>query len=246
MMKNITFEVCVDTLEGAMIAINNGADRVELCSALALGGLTPSAGLMKAASKLQKPIYAMIRPRGGDFIFNFEEMDIMLHEIDRCREYELAGIVIGITHKNGALDYNKLRSLVDHADGLGVTLHRAFDVTPDPMEALEMAIDLKIERILTSGQKETAIEGAQMIGRVMESAKKRISIMPCSNINPCTVKSLLEIIDFSEIHSSCKSKLISPYEESAPSMAEGDDFTRTETDAKKVKALADYLKSLTI
>ena len=124
-MSKITFEVCVDNIEGAMNAVNNGADRLELCDALGIGGTTPSAGLMQLAAKLGKPIYAMIRPRGGDFIFNFEDMDVMLHDIDTCRKYGMAGIVIGITHENGALDTQKLKRLIDHAEGMGVTLHRA-------------------------------------------------------------------------------------------------------------------------
>lgn len=242
-MGNITFEVCVDTIEGTVDAVNNGADRIELCDALGIGGTTPSAGLMKAASKIGKPIYAMIRPRGGDFIFNFEDLDIMYHDIDRCRHYGMEGIVVGMTHENGALDYQKLKKVIDHAEGLGVTLHRAFDVTPDTSEALEMAIDLGIERILTSGQKETAIDGALKIKSVIDEAAGRISIMPCCKINPPNVENLFKIFTVSEIHSSCRTLVTSPYEKSAPSMAPGDDFSRHITDPVKVKALADYLKN---
>ncbi len=243
-MKKITFEVCVDTIKGAVDAVNNGADRLELCDALGIGGTTPSAGLMKAASRLGKPIYVMIRPRGGDFIFNFEDMDVMMHDIDRAREYGMAGIVVGMTHENGALDYPKLKKLIDHADGMGVTLHRAFDVTPDTSEALEQAIDLGIERILTSGQKETAIEGALKIKNVIDQAAGRISIMPCSKINPPNVEALFKIFSVSEIHSSCRTLVASPYAKNAPSMAPGDDFSRHITDPVKVKALADYLSKI--
>ncbi|MCC3860775.1 copper homeostasis protein CutC [Pseudemcibacter aquimaris] len=243
-MTNITFEVCVDTIQGAIDAVNNGADRIELCDALGIGGATPSAGLMERASKLGKPIYAMIRPRGGDFIFNFEDMDVMLHDIDTCRKYGMAGIVVGITHENGALDYQKLKRLIDHADGMGVTLHRAFDVTPDTSEALEMAIDLGIERILTSGQKETAIQGAFKIKSVIEEAAGRISIMPCSKINPPNLDNLFKIFKTSEIHSSCRTLVGSPYTENAPSMAPGDDFSRHITDPVKVKAIRNYLDNL--
>lgn len=242
-MGNITFEVCVDTIRGTVDAVENGADRIELCDALGIGGTTPSAGLMKAAAKVGKPIYAMIRPRGGDFIFNFEDLDIMYHDIDRCRHYGMAGIVVGMTHENGALDYDKLKKIIDHAEGLGVTLHRAFDVTPDTSEALEMAIDLGIERILTSGQKETALEGALKIKSVIDEAAGRISIMPCCKINPPNVERLFKIFSVSEIHSSCRTLVKSPYEDSAPSMAPGDDFSRHITDPVKVKAMTDYLKN---
>ncbi len=240
-MRKITLEICIDTITGANDAIKNGADRIELCDALGIGGTTPPAGLMKAAAKLDKPVYAMIRPRGGDFIFNFEDMDIMLHDIDRCRHYGLAGIVIGITHENGALDHKKLERLMEQAEGMGVTLHRAFDVTPDTSEALELAIDLGIERILTSGQRETALEGALNIRNVIEQAAGRISIMPCSNVNPASVDSLFKIFTVNEIHSSCRTKIISPYVASAPSMAPGDDFSRNITDPVKVKALVEKL-----
>ena len=243
-MGKITFEVCVDTIKGAIDAVNNGADRIELCDALGIGGTTPSAGLMKTAAKLGKPIYVMIRPRGGDFIFNFEDMDVMMHDIDRARDYGMAGIVIGMTHENGALDFQKLKKLIDHADGMGVTLHRAFDVTPDTSEALEQAIELGIERILTSGQRETAIEGALKIKSVVDEADGRISIMPCSKINPPNVEALFKIFSVSEIHSSCRTLVGSPYTENAPSMAPGDDFSRHITDPIKVKALAEYLAKL--
>ncbi|MDA7569071.1 copper homeostasis protein CutC [Pseudemcibacter sp.] len=243
-MSKITFEVCVDNIEGAMNAVNNGADRLELCDALGIGGTTPSAGLMQRAAKLGKPIYAMIRPRGGDFIFNFEDMDVMLHDIDTCRKYGMAGIVIGITHENGALDTQKLKRLIDHAEGMGVTLHRAFDVTPDTSEALEIAIELGIERILTSGQKETAIEGAFNIKSVIEKAAGRISIMPCSKINPPNLENLFKIFKTGEVHSSCRTMVGSPYTENAPSMAPGDDFSRHITDPVKVRAIRDYLASL--
>lgn len=243
-MKKITLEICVDTVKGAIDAARLGADRIELCDALGIGGTTPSGGMMKAAAKLGVPIYAMIRPRGGDFIFNFEDMDVMLHDIDRARQYGISGIVIGITYENGALDHQKLKKLIDHADGLGVTLHRAFDVTPDTSEALEAAIELGIERILTSGQRETAIEGALKIKSVIDQADGRISIMPCSNINPTTAESLFKIFKTSEIHSSCRTQVQSPYLKSAPSMAPGDDFSRHITDPVKIKALVDYLASI--
>lgn len=243
-MTNITFEVCVDTIKGAIDAVENGADRLELCDALGIGGTTPSAGIMKRAAKLGVPIYAMIRPRGGDFIFNFEDMDVMLHDIDTCRKYGMAGIVIGATYENGALDTAKLSRLIEQAGDMGVTLHRAFDVTPDTNEALEQAIDLGIERILTSGQKETALQGAFKIKSVIDEAAGRISIMPCSKINPPNLENIFKIFQTSEVHSSCRTLVGSPYTENAPSMAPGDDFSRHITDPKKVRALADYLYNL--
>ncbi|MBT7604300.1 MAG: copper homeostasis protein CutC [Kordiimonadaceae bacterium] len=243
-MKKITFEVCVDTIKGAIDAVNNGADRLELCDALGIGGTTPSAGFMKSASKLGVPVYAMIRPRGGDFIFNSEDMDVMLHDIDRCRHYGMTGIVIGMSFENGALDTEKLKKLITNANGMGVTLHRVFDVTPDTSEALEQAISLGIERILTSGQSETALGGAFKIKSIIDAAADRISIMPCSKINPRSLKDLFNIFKVSEIHSSCRTLVSSPYTVNAPSMAPGDDFSRHITDPVKVKAITNYLKNL--
>ncbi|MDO1583550.1 copper homeostasis protein CutC [Rhizobium oryzicola] len=196
-------EICVDNAAGLLAAIEGGADRIELCSALSVGGLTPSFGFMRFAGQQAVAVSAMIRPRAGGFCFSGAEIDIMKHEIDAAREAGLSGVVIGVTRENGALDAEVLRDLHRHAQGLDVSLHRAFDVVPDQAEALETAIELGFTRILTSGGKPTALEGLERLCALVDQAKGRISIMPGSGVRPETAGALLDRLAISEIHASC-------------------------------------------
>lgn len=238
---SILLEICVDSIEGAVSAAENGADRIELCSSLSAGGLTPSAGLIHYVAKMDIPAYAMIRPQDGHFNFNEAEMDIMKRDIDFCRESGLAGVVIGITHENGALHFNKLKSLVEHADTMGVTLHRAFDVTPDPIEALELAIEVGVDRILTSGQQESVIDGLPLIVTLLETLKSKqnstLSIMPGAGITDENVSQVLAIDGITEVHAACQSVSAAYYTNNAPSMAEDAAFSRLFTDPELVRKL---------
>jgi copper homeostasis protein len=202
-MTTPLLEVCVADAESLAAAIAGGADRIELCSALELGGLTPSPGLMRLAAKAPIPVYAMVRPRSGDFIFDADDIDLMLADIDAIRGSGLKGVVIGASRPDGALNAPVLRHLLDHAAGLGSTLHRAFDLVRDFEAAVATAIELGIERILTSGGATTAPAGLTALRRIHEAAGDRISIMPGSGIDPDNVGSLLKAVPFSEIHSSC-------------------------------------------
>ncbi len=147
----VLLEVCVDSPKGLAAAIEGGANRIELCSALELGGLTPVAGLMKAAAAAPIPVYAMIRPHAGPFIFDAADEAAMMADIDAVRAFGLEGVVIGANRPDGTLDMPLIRRLKAHAAGLGSTLHRAFDLVPDADAALEQAVELGFERILTSG-----------------------------------------------------------------------------------------------
>lgn len=198
-----TLEVCVDDAWGLHAACAGGADRIELCSALSVGGLTPSAGLMALAATLHIPSYAMIRPRAGDFVFRPEEIDIILCDIDASRRAGLAGVVLGASLPDGSLDMNILKRLIDRASGLGLTLHRAFDLVPDQEQALEQAIDLGFERILTSGGARSAPAGREALVRLATCARGRISIMPGSGIAPANIADLLDGLAVSEVHASC-------------------------------------------
>jgi copper homeostasis protein len=196
-------EVCVADAESLAAAIDGGADRIELCSALELGGLTPSPGLMRLAAEAPIPVYTMVRPRSGDFIFSARDVDLMLADIDAIRSSGLAGVVVGASRKDGMLDAELLRRLLDRAQGLGSTLHRAFDLVPDFEDAIETAVGLGIERILTSGGAATAPSGFSALRRIHETARGRITIMPGAGLTPDNVGTLLEAIPFTEIHSSC-------------------------------------------
>jgi copper homeostasis protein len=196
-------EVCVEDVEGLVEAVAGGADRIELCSALAVGGLTPSAGLMAAAARQSVPAYAMIRPRAGSFQYSADELEVMKADIDAAGHAGLAGVVLGASLRDGRLDAKMLATLSEHADGLGRTLHRAFDLVPDLSEAIELAVFLDFERILTSGRATTAWEGADDLERAIAIAAGRISIMPGAGVNVQTIDRLLPRLNIAEIHASC-------------------------------------------
>ncbi len=203
-MSEILLEVCIDNAAGLQAAVDGGADRIELCSALELGGLTPSFGLMKLAARIPLPVYAMIRPRAGDFVFDANDLAIMRDDIAMAREAGLAGVVLGANLENGKLDADLLSTLVDHSYGLGLTLHRAFDCTgPDFAHALESAIDLGLERVLTSGGATGAIAGLPVLERLFEQAKGRIAIMPGAGINAENIRLLKDQLPLREVHGSC-------------------------------------------
>lgn len=201
-------EVCVDTAEGLRIAVEGGADRIELCAALSVAGLTPSAGLIAFARDIGIPVYAMIRPTVGGFVYGPDEIDLMRRDIDAVRRAGLAGVVIGASLPTGALDEASLGRLVRHAEGLGVTLHRAFDIVPDPAAALEAAIDLGFERILTSGGAATALAGARRIAALVRQAAGRIQIMAGSGVTPNNVIDIIEQTGVGEVHASCSAAIL--------------------------------------
>ena len=239
---SITLEICVDDAEGLAAAIAGGADRIELCSALALGGLTPSPGLMALAAAAPLPVYAMIRPREGDFVFSFADLDQMLREIDAVRAARLAGVVFGASEPGGALDCDALALLQRHAAGLGTTLHRAFDLVPDPADALECAIELGFERILTSGGVAKAEDGVTVLAALVRQAAARISIMPGAGVRPGNAAKVLALTGAHEIHASCRAPGRAA---SAQTVALGfaRQALRDETSEDLVRALAVAVKS---
>lgn len=202
-MTGILLEVCVEDAAGLASAIEGGADRIELCSALSVGGLTPSPGLMTVAGRLDIPVYAMIRPRPGNFVFDANDIDVMRGDIDAARSAGLAGVVLGASLSDGSLDVTTLELLTKHAAGLGLTLHRAFDLVPDFVSAVETAVDLGFERILTSGGAKTAPGATDALAGIIASANGRISIMPGSGVTIDSVGDLLARLPLTEVHSSC-------------------------------------------
>jgi copper homeostasis protein len=206
---SVLLEVCVDSAEGLAAAIAGGADRIELCSALDVGGLTPSKGLMALAAKAPLPVYAMIRPRAGDFVFDAASREVMLGDIDAARQAGLAGVVLGASLADGRLDVDLLRVLTERAEGLGQTLHRAFDLVPDAGEALEQAITLGFERILTSGLAVKAPDGVAVLRLLVDQADGRISIMAGSGITPANVADIVVAAGLRDVHASCRRPVIS-------------------------------------
>ena len=200
--KAVVLEICVDDAAGLQAAIDGGADRIELCAALSVGGLTPSSGFMELAGRAAIPVNALIRPRAGGFHYSAAEIDIIKRDIDVARQAGLAGVVIGASLADGQLDEETLTALVTAADGLDLTLHRAFDLVPDPLAALEMAVRLGFGRILTSGGGKSALAGLSTLAALAGAADGRISIMPGGGVRPETVEALLAVEGIFELHSS--------------------------------------------
>ena len=163
-MEKFIFEVCADSVESVLAAEKGGADRIELCGNVVIGGTTPSESLFREIREHSDiKIHALIRPRFGDFCYTDYEFDIIRSEVRRFRELGAQGVVIGMLRPDGSLDVEHLAQLMEEAKGMSVTLHRAFDVCRDPMEALEQAISLGFHTILTSGQKNNCVDGSQLL-----------------------------------------------------------------------------------
>jgi copper homeostasis protein len=194
-------EAAVETLEDALAAKRAGADRIELCANLGVGGITPSAGLIASVvQQVNHPVFVMIRPRGGDFVYAADEIDAMIEDIDRARPLGIAGIVTGALRPDGSVDVDSMRRLMSPAAGLPVTFHRAFDVVANRTEALEQVIDIGASRVLTSGGAETAPEGASAIAMLVDQAGERISIIAGGTIRDHNVRDVIARTGVREVH----------------------------------------------
>jgi copper homeostasis protein len=201
MKTDLTFEVCVDSIESAMAAQDGGADRVELCSDLLEGGLTPSYGMLRVAHEsLRIKIMAMVRPRGGDFCYSDPEFHVMQHDIEAAKKIGASGIVLGLLNPDGTIDVDRTRKLVETARPLPVTFHRAFDMTRDPGDALETLITLGVDRVLTSGQEASVIEGLEVIAELVKRAAGRIVVMPGGGITDRNVGKVVAATGVTEVH----------------------------------------------
>lgn len=196
-------EIIGFNIESCISAQEAGARRIELCDNPSEGGTTPSYGFIKSArKKLSIELYAMIRPRGGDFIYSDDEFEIMKTDVKTCRQSGCDGIVTGLLKTDGTIDKKRCSELVDLAYPLGVTFHRAFDRSQDPFRALEDIIETGCERLLTSGQRPKAVDGAQIIKELITRAEDRIIIMPGSGVDSGNIVSLAQITGATEFHSS--------------------------------------------
>lgn len=197
-------EVCCGDLQSVRAAIEGGAHRVELCEALELDGLTPSEAMMESAIGMGIPVQVLIRVREGDFVYNKDEICKMRNDIRLARKLGAAGVVIGALMPDGSIDEEAIRCMMDEAEGLSVTFHRAFDVCRKPEEALEKIISLGCHRLLTSGQAPTAEQGIPMLKKLVEQADGRIIIMPGAGVNPQNASRILEETGALEIHGSLR------------------------------------------
>ena len=194
-------EAAVETLEEALAAKRAGADRIELCASLGVGGTTPSAGLIASVvQQANHPVFVMIRPRGGDFVYAADEIDAMIEDIDRARPLGIAGIVTGALRSDGSVDVESMRRLMSPAAGLPVTFHRAFDVVANRTEALEQVIELGASRVLTSGGAATALDGAVAIAMLVDQAGERVSIMAGGKIREQNARDVIARTGVREVH----------------------------------------------
>lgn len=237
----VNMEVCANSLQSAIEAQNGGAIRVELCDNLPEGGTTPSyAQIALAINTLNIKVYPIIRPRGGDFLYSDLEFQLMKEDIKICKSLNCHGVVIGILTADGSVDRQRCKELIDLALPMGVTFHRAFDMTNDLEKALEDIIEIGCERILTSGAESTAIKGAEKIGALIKQAKGRISIMPGAGINTTNIKELINVTGAEEFHASAKFPIKSEMKFRNPKLSMGtsaDEFSYDLTDSNTVKQL---------
>lgn len=201
MSSNLTFEICVDSVESAITAQNGGADRVELCDNLFEGGTTPSVGAIETARRLVDiKLHVIIRPRGGDFLYSDTEFATMKRDVEMAKELGVNGIVMGILNADGSIDIERSTELTTLARPMSVTFHRAFDACREPSQALEDLVEIGIDRILTSGQQPTAIAGVKLIESLVEQAEGRISIMACGSLDVQNIADVVRNTGVHEVH----------------------------------------------
>ncbi len=198
-------EICATSVQSAVNAQQAGSKRIELCSELGLGGITPSYGLIRQIlEEISIPVFVLIRPRSGNFTYSDFEFEIMKKDIQLCKDLGCAGIVSGILKEDFFVDLIRTKELIELSKPLEFTFHRAFDLTPNPFQSLEELIELGAERILTSGQEISAEKGLDLLVELKEKSENRISILPGGGINPENVH-LFKEKGFEEIHASASS-----------------------------------------
>ncbi len=214
-------EIAAFNLQSAILAANAGANRIELCENAHEGGTTASYGTLKLAKeKIAVPVFPIIRPRGGDFLYTAEEFDIMWKDIQLCKELGYEGVVVGLLNADGTVDTKRTAQLAELAYPLDVTFHRAFDRAIDAMQALEDIIHCGCTRILTSGQVPNAFDGKDLIKRLVQVADNRITIMPGSGVRSNNIGTLAGYTGATEMHSSARRPAPSGMAFNQPSMQE--------------------------
>jgi copper homeostasis protein len=218
---NFVIEIATTDFESTRAAVAGGADRIELCTALSEGGLTPSLGLIRQCRSLfESALFPIIRPRSGDFLYTNEEFEIIKQDALFCKEMGCDGVVIGFLNPDGTVNTDRTASIVDLVYPLEVTFHRAFDRCRDPFEGLEAVIKAGCQRVLSSGQQPTAPEGIDLLQQLVSKAEDRIVIMPGSGVRAENIKNLAEKTGAVEFHSSLKGKTASQMEYLHPAFAQ--------------------------
>ncbi|MDE6049254.1 MAG: copper homeostasis protein CutC [Paramuribaculum sp.] len=246
-MKNL-LEVCAGDIDSVIAAAAGGASRVELCSALGEGGVTPSIGFIRSALKVPGiRVHVLIRPRGGDFLYTPDEVDCMVDDIVAAREAGVQGVVIGALTPDGEIDMPACRKMVEAAAGISVTFHRAFDLCRDPFKALEEIISLGCDRILTSGQAQSALEGKNTLAELVRLADGRIIILAGAGVSQSNAAEIIKSSGTNEIHASARAAVESgmKFRHGGVSMGTpgSDEYSRKTTSADIVKQIISQINS---
>lgn len=221
-----TFEICANSADSCVAAQQGGAQRVELCAAMPEGGTTPSYGEICIARKLiDIRLHVIIRPRGGDFLYSPVELDIMEEDIRMARQAGADGVVFGCLTPDGELDKAAMKRLMKASEGLSVTFHRAFDYVKNPSEVMEELIEMGVDRILTSGQQPTALQGTALLQKLVEQAAGRIIIMPGCGVNETNIAELAARTGASEFHFSARENKQSRMQLRNPALSMGGTVT---------------------
>ena len=246
--RALTIEICIDSVEGAMAAQAGGAQRVELCDNLVEGGTTPSAGMIALTrQQITIDLNVIIRPRGGDFCYSALEFAVMKHDVLLAKQLGANGIVIGLLNPDGTVDRARTAELIALARPLSVTFHRAFDMTVDPQQALEALIELTVDRVLTSGQESSALEGLDCITALVHQAAGRISVMPGGGIHERNLEKIVRESGVKEVHLSARTAVASAmtYQNTRVYMGgayRSPEFTRQTTNPTRVAAVVNLLR----
>jgi len=246
---NHKLEITVNSITSALIAQNSGADRIELCDNFAEGGTTPSAGAIQLARKhLTIELFVIIRPRGGDFLYNDIEFEIMKQDIIFAKEAGIDGVVFGILKEDGTVDHDRNLELVQLAGPMQTTFHRAFDMTVDPFKAIEDIISLGFNRILSSGQKPTAIGGAGLLAELVKMTEERIILMPGSGIDEDNISYLASRTKAREFHGSFRKTIQSEMkfknEQAFMGKANSSEYESDITDSDRIQKAVHILKTI--
>jgi copper homeostasis protein len=235
-------EIAANSLDSAMAAQAAGADRIELCAALEIGGLTPShAQIAITRERVRIPLYVLIRPRAGDFVYSDAECETMLRDIETCASLGCDGVVLGVLDAESGVDMARCRALIAAAKGMGVTFHRAIDVSRDPMQALEDIIALGCERVLSSGAQPSAMAGASLLREMVLRAGNRTVVMPGAGIDAGNLASLRAATGAREFHGSAKRVLASAMRH-MPLVSLGMEDGEIRTDVDEVRRMVEVLR----
>lgn len=238
-------EIAANSVASALAAQEGGAGRVELCTALELGGLTPShAQIALVRERLHIPLHVLIRPRAGDFLYSDLECETMQRDIETCMALGCDGVVLGVLDADGNVDVARCRALIASAGKLGITFHRAFDLSRDPAQALEDIVLLGCERVLTSGAQASAPEGATLVRELVAQAASRLAVMPGAGVTAQNIAALATATGAREFHTSAKRQLLSGMQHRRPLLGdmEGGELR---SDIGQVRALVTALATVT-